>query len=207
MTRRLKSIRNKYFCYNCYDQNYLIECACGCGGVLNKYGKNFIKKLFIKGHNNKFRDMSTASKGMNHFRYKFGRYKYKNYWILTGMKNYPNANKKGRILEHVYNYQEYHKCCLLPWGVVHHIIPVSRDYCNNMPWNLMGMTRSQHMRLHTKKNMSGRFCKICKTSETTKRKSNGQPIWMGNRIHGFVCHRCYCVIYGKKKKLMNSSHV
>jgi len=148
MTRRLKSVRNKYLCNNCFDQNYLIECACGCGKIISRYGKNFLRKYFLKGHANKFKDFSKYRKGINTHNYRFGRYNHNNYWILTGFYGYTNADKKGVIREHIYNFQEYHQCSLLPWGVVHHIIPVTEDYCNNMPWNLMGMMKGKHFKLH-----------------------------------------------------------
>lgn len=149
MTRRLKSIRNKYFCNNCCDQNWIIECECGCGKSIGRYGKNFLIKKFSKGHNKKFADFSYMKKGINNHNWKFGRYKKSNgYWILSSMYGYTNADKRGRIREHIYFFQEYYQCSLLPWGVVHHIIPVSKDYCNNMIWNLMGMTKGKHFQLH-----------------------------------------------------------
>ena len=153
MTRRGRPIRNKYFCKKCSDRNWLIECACGCGRLIGRYGKNFLIKKFLKGHANKFKDFSKYPKGVNSHSYRFGRYKQSHgYWVLTGFYDYINANKKGQIREHIYNFQEYYQCSLLPWGVVHHIIPISKDYCNNMMWNLMGMTRSQHFQLHRKIN-------------------------------------------------------
>ncbi len=108
-----------------------------------------MKRDFIKGHANRLKDFSKYRKGMYCHSYRFGRYKHSHgYWILTNMYGYTNADKKGTIREHIYNFQEYYQCSLLPWGVVHHIIPITKDYCNNMIWNLMGMTRSQHMKLH-----------------------------------------------------------
>lgn len=149
MTRRVKSIRNKYFCLRCFDQNWLIECECGCGEILSRYDKFYMKRSFIKGHSNRLKDFSKYRKGINHHNYKFGRYKnQKGYWILTGMFEYINADIRGRIREHIYFYQEYHKCCMLKWGVVHHI---DENKENNMPWNLMGMMRSNHMSLHKSK--------------------------------------------------------
>jgi hypothetical protein len=108
-----------------------------------------MKRDFIKGHGNRLKDFSKYPKGIDSHSYKFGRYKQSHgYWILSSMYGYTNADKKGTIREHIYFFQEYYQCSLLPWGIIHHIIPVTRDYCNNMPWNLMGMMKGQHFRLH-----------------------------------------------------------
>lgn len=94
------------------------------------YRGNFAR--FKKGHN-------RASIGS---RYK----KVGGYWQLW-MPEHNSASKDGRVLEHVYFYEQYHKVCMLSWGVVHHIIPV-KDGGSNMPWNLKGMMFRDHMILH-----------------------------------------------------------
>ena len=134
---------NKSFCKNCNDRNWLIECSCGrCGQVLSRTDERYRIRNHLYGHYQKER------KGeLNNF-YKYGRFKKDNYWILSGFYGYPNASKDGKIREHVYFYQEYHKVCMLPWAVVHHIEPVTEDYCNNMSWNLEAMMKSEHTRMH-----------------------------------------------------------
>lgn len=129
-------------------------CECGCGTLINiintkgkfakfAYRHNFINKSFNPGKRDKA--------GWNNPNWKFGRTRDKNYWLLT-IPGYFNSDKQDRIYEHIYFYEQYHQCCMLPWGDVHHIIPVSKDYCNNMPWNLMGMTDSNHHKLHRRFN-------------------------------------------------------
>ncbi len=125
-------------------------CECNCGtliSVINTKGRfsryayrhNFINISLNPGNRDKT--------GPNSSNWKGGRTRDRNYWFLL-LPNYFSSAKNGRIYEHIYFYQEYYQCSLLPWGVVHHIIPCSKDYCNNMPWNLMGMTRSAHQKLH-----------------------------------------------------------
>lgn len=125
-------------------------CQCNCGtliSVINTKGKfaryayrhNFINILLNPGNRGK--------RGLDSSNWKGGRTRDRNYWYLT-MPDYFSSNNSCRVYEHDYFYQEYHQCCLLSWGIVHHIIPVTEDYCNNMPWNLMGMTRSAHQKLH-----------------------------------------------------------
>ena len=98
---------------------------------------------FKHGHNSRF------NIGENHPSWKGGRKKHGNYWFLH-MPDYFSSYESHYVEEHVYVYQEYNKCCVLPWGIVHHIDPVTEDYCNNMPWNLQGMLRSKHQSMHMK---------------------------------------------------------
>jgi hypothetical protein len=122
--------------------------------------------------------------------WKGGRKLDRNYWMLF-MPEYRTVDKHGYVYEHVYFYQEYYQCSLLPWAVVHHIIPVSKDYCNNMIWNLMGMTRSQHFRLHETIDMSDWRCSDCGSKKTRIRKENGRPNWLKDGKGGHICHNCY----------------
>jgi hypothetical protein len=201
MSRRIASVKNKYFCLKCYDQNYLIECKCGCGKLLFRYSKHHVLREFLKNHNSKFRDNSKYLKYDKHHNWKGGRYKRKDgYWELF-LPDYFSSSKAGRVKEHVYFYQEYNKCCILPWGVVHHIEPVTETYCNNMPWNLEGMMRRNHISLHhkgkkrKKKDHSNTKCSNpnCKDPTTTRfRKDRGGFYeWYRDGNNGWLCARCY----------------
>ncbi len=54
--------------------------------------------------------------------------------------------KEGKQMrKHVVIFEEYYKCCMLPWGEIHHINDIKTD--NNIS-NLKGMTDSQHRRFH-----------------------------------------------------------
>lgn len=114
------------------------------------------------------------------------------------MPYYFSAEKSGSVREHVYFYQEYHKVCVLKWAVVHHIDPVTPNYCNNMPWNLQTMMRGEHIGMHKKgnqngkKDMSGRLCiyPTCKNPINPYRDREGQPRWYKFK-NGFICNPCY----------------
>ena len=54
-------------------------------------------------------------------------------------------SRNSYVLEHIIIFEEYHKCCVLPWTNIHHI---DENRQNNNIENLQGMTRSQHMRYH-----------------------------------------------------------
>lgn len=191
--RRARKNRDKYFCLNCLDRNYLIECADGCGQILFRYDKFFTIRKYIKNH---------IPKGNNNPFWKGGRIKTNNYYYLT-MPDYFSSNKQGRVLEHVYFYQEKNKLCMLDWGDVHHIIPVTKDYCNNMPWNLQGMMKSEHSRLESTGrkyelvDMNGRRCSDPECLNPNKihmrRFKDGRlrPNWKTDGKGNIICPTCY----------------
>lgn len=119
-------------------KGYYKYCDCGCKKLIRCVSRSGVFTRFISGHN---------SRGLNHHFYKNGRFKMGNNYYMIRIIGYFSADKYGRVYEHVYFYQEYHKCCLLPWGEIHHIEPVTEDYCNNMIWNLMGVTKTQHRKI------------------------------------------------------------
>lgn len=96
---------------------------------------------------------SRFQKGDKHPYWKGGRYKDVNgYWVLL-KPDYFSSMKGGYVLEHIFVYQEFHKCCMLPWSVVHHIIPI-KDGGTNDILNLQGMIKGQHDVLHHTINMN-----------------------------------------------------
>lgn len=121
--------------------NNIKLCECGCNQPTTMY----------RGKPRRFVNFHYANKliGKQSSCWKGGR-KYSNSYYFLFIPDYFGSNPDGYVLEHVYFYQEYYQCCMLPWAVVHHIIPISKDYCNNMIWNLMGMMRNKHTRLHQK---------------------------------------------------------
>lgn len=140
---------------------------------------------------------------MNHNSYKNGRTK-REYWMLLRCEHhYPIKNY---IQEHVYFYESYHKCCLLKWGVVHHI---DENKENNMIWNLQGMMERDHLRLHRKGNRfrrgrhidtSNRTCHNCGSSQTyifrsfSHNNKTPYPEWRHlpwDKINWY-CKKCYC---------------
>ena len=182
--RRVGKNNHKYFCKNCLDRNYLIECECGCGEHIFRFSKS--------GGIRRFKDGHQLRKGMNCPAFKTGRLKSGHGYYRLYIPDYFSSDKYGRVFEHIYFFQEYHQCCLLPWGEIHHIIPVTEDYCNNMPWNLMGMTKTQHKKLsnkfktYKKKDRSNTFCIDCESDKTYVDKK-GYEHW----YEGPLCKKCW----------------
>jgi hypothetical protein len=197
--RRGRKNRDKYFCQNCIDRNYLIECECGCNKLLFRYSESGQLRRFINGHN---------CRSLEHHFYKNGRFKMGNNYYMIRIPGYFSNDKYGRVYEHVYFYQEYYQCCLLHWGEVHHIIPVTEDYCNNMPWNLIGMMKSEHRKLsnkfkiYNKKDRSNTSCSIC-DSTTTYIDKKGYEHW----YEGPVCKKCWSEKYRKIKTVLKGLSV
>lgn len=200
MLKERRKTKHKYFCKKCLDRNYIKQCECGkCNEILFLRDKKSRIRRFKRGHDKKGRPFLFAKKGSEHYNWKGGRKKHEDYWMLL-MPDYYRSDSLGYVPEHIYFYEQYHQCCLLPWAVIHHIIPVSKDYCNNMPWNLMCMLQSEHMTIHKKgkpgkeKDKSDRFCKFCGGKTISlKCKANGKYYehWYGNKEDGWVCHKCY----------------
>lgn len=125
-------------------------------------------------------------------------------YVIINRSSHPNADKYGRIREHVLNFAEAHKCCLLPWSVVHHR-DGRRD--NNSVENLEAMMRSKHTALHHKpyphseqtkkflsqlntKDMSHRRCHICNTMNPGI-NTTGRGRWYLNQESEVICRNCY----------------
>jgi HNH endonuclease len=58
---------------------------------------------------------------------------------------HPRAQRSGYVYEHIVKYEEYHKCCILPWINVHHL---DKDKKNNKPENLVLVNPSNHSKIH-----------------------------------------------------------
>ena len=127
-------------------------------------------------------------RGINNPKYNFG-IRYTNKYRFIFMPDYPRAIKSGYVAEHIYVFQEYNKCSLLPWGEVHHIDPVREGYCNNMPWNLQGVTKWNHRTLDRTKKSDNWRCSKCGLS--TYIKPNGRPMWYYGKNNELLCNKCY----------------
>lgn len=138
MTEDNTKSNNKYFCLRCKDKNYIIKCKCGyCDEIRFLRDKNNCLRYYMPYHHHKKE---------NHWNWKNGRITDKDGYILLLMPEYFSSDEYGRVREHIYNFQQYHKYCMLSWGEIHHIIPV-KEGGSNLPYNLQGITRSQHRRL------------------------------------------------------------
>lgn len=179
-------------------KGYYKYCQCGCKYLIPIVKKNGEFTRFKHGHQNR---------GQNHGKWKNGRKKVGNYWYIWVPDEY-NMNLGEYIREHVYFYEQYHKCCILPWTDIHHIESVTSDYCNNMPWNLQAMMKSEHTRMNMIgneynkdrfKDMNDNRCSLCGSDETYIKK-NGRPYWcyIDKRL---VCSYCYGKWYDKNKRI------
>lgn len=158
------------------------QCACGCGESINIRTERGLLKRFIKNHDKRG---NTRMVGDKHWNWKRGRRLNRGYWELL-MPDYFSAHKNGYVYEHIYNFQEYHKCCMLKWGIVHHI---DGTRTNNMIWNLQGMTNNKHQLYHHGIDMLDRYCCRCKSSKTYIKK-NGRPMWY-DEDGKYLCKNCY----------------
>lgn len=192
-----------------YESFILGYCNCDCKQSIPIITKAGFLRRFKNTHH------LRTLRGVKSHLWKGGRFPDGNYWKLSGFRNYPNADKRGRIHEHVYFYQEYHKCCMLKWGQVHHIDPVREGYCNNMPWNLEGMMKKKHISYHQKtrkrnrKDFSKRVCFVCKKKNDYIKK--GINYWR-NIDNNPICMKCYYksdqkIEYNKKYREKNRDRI
>ena len=164
-------------------------CECKCGRTTAIYRGKY--RRFISGHNGRGKPKPNPKiKGEKHFRWKRGRifHKKQGYWfILIPDGCFSKLKRKGKyIREHIYVFEQYNQCCMLKWGAVHHI---DHNKEHNMPWNLQGMTKSQHKTLHNLVDTTGRKCLLC-NSEQTLIESDGGIHWYKVE-DGWYCKTCY----------------
>ena len=169
-----------YLCKRCKDQNVVKQCECGqCNEI-----------IFIRDNHRRLRRFAHNHHhfGENHWDWKNGITYNRNYRYIL-MPDYPRAEKDGYVAEHIYVYQEYNKVCILPWAEVHHIDPVREGWCNNMPWNLVGVMKAEHRTLDRTKNLDDNVCITCGSG--TRKKPNGRPMWYYDKNDNPICDRCY----------------
>lgn len=159
-----------------------IECGCGCGGLLIDRDRYGVLHRFILGHGN------TKEK---HWKYRGGQYTDSAGYKHKSNKSHPFVTKRGYVREHRLVYEEYYKCCLLPWVDIHH---KDDNPKNNNISNLQPILNPDHTRLHHKKDMSNRYCLICHGNKTFKSKKkphhNYHTKWYKFK-DGFICGSCY----------------
>lgn len=113
-----------------------MECQCGCGGIFFARDKCYRVRQFISGHN---------SVGDKNPMWKGGRRYNDRGYVLIWKPEHQYADCLGYVYEHRLNYEEYHKCCILPWGHIHHINGIKSD---NNGENLQLLTNNEHIKLH-----------------------------------------------------------
>lgn len=105
--------------------------------------------------------------------------------------DHPFSDEQGRVYEHRLVYEAYHKCCLLPNSIVHHI---DHDRLNNDISNLEAFpSHSVHMKNNHKPpkiDMSDRVCWICNSKETRFDYRMNAKEWYKFECK-WICFRCY----------------
>lgn len=179
-------LKQLFKCSRCKDKNWLKQCECGyCDKIIIERDRRGKLRKYVIGH----QLIKKQSKN-----YKNGRIKRRDYWYIY-LPDYFSSTKQGYVCEHVYFFQEYHKCCMLPWGDVHHIIPI-KDGGSNMYWNLQGMIHGKHIKFHHVKDTSNRKCYGCKSNKTWIDK-NGHYQWHKYKSV-WLCNKCNMKKYHKK---------
>jgi hypothetical protein len=100
---------------------------------------HYIKRYFIAGH---------SLMGERNHQWNGGKYLNDLGYIMIHLPNYPRARSTGYVPEHIFVFEMFHQCCILEWGVVHHINGIKTD---NRPDNLMLVTNRQHRLIHSTK--------------------------------------------------------
>jgi hypothetical protein len=171
-----------------YPSFILGKCKCNCGedipirttyGTLSKYKH---------GHNRLDYFKTTIFNGEDHYNWKGGRYKDKRTgYVYLYTPNHPFKNKDNKVAEHRLVYEEYYKCCLLPFTQLHH---VNKQRDDNRIENLIptynGIHRTKYHRLDT----SGRFCLLCNSKKTYYRKKRNSYDWHSYK-NGHICRKCW----------------
>lgn len=169
----------------------IIKCHCGCNQDLRQDNGNYRKRKFIKGHNSRLRtgenNPNFGKRGPETSQWKRGSSICNEYRMLSGCQGHIKADRMGRVYEHIFIYEKYHKCCLLKWGEVHH---KNRNKLDNRISNLKGMMSYQHTQIHHPKiDMTNRFCLQCGTT-VTRIDKRGYECWHRYK-DGFRCVKCY----------------
>lgn len=105
-------------------------CKCGCNTEIGIKNGSKLKK-YVQGH------------------HKFGRSSNWKGGIIVDIHGYKWIRLNGKYYrQHRLIYEEYHKCCLLPWILIHHI---NEDRSDNSIENLMPVTKGQHNVIHIRR--------------------------------------------------------
>ena len=145
-------MRSNFNCNKCRDKNFVIECACGCKGILTKNIDDWRQpdglrsRIFLYHHNFKIKTF-----GENHHSWKGGKSPH------SGGYNTLRINGKD-YLEHRIIWEKYYNCCLLPKTVIHHKNGIKND---NRIDNLQPLINgSEHIRIHVSNMVKTRIMKV-----------------------------------------------
>lgn len=150
------------------DEIPMIPCRCGSQQMLPALNSQGRPVEYIDRHRNK---------RANHWRWKNGRCFNDRGYVLILAPHHPRKNSGDYVYEHILVYEDFHKCCILPWICVHHI---NGDRQDNRPENLELMTRKEHGKEHHP-HSSKQQCPNCNSYDTKK-----------NGLHSNKRQRCTC---------------
>lgn len=143
MTKETIILSDKKFCKNCGKQMCTRTahdrrkemCSLSCNSLWRN--KHYIY------------NKDSWPRGTAHRNWKTGKTMHSSGYVYLQTRGHPRAKSHtgDYVMEHIVVYEQYHKCCMLKWGVVHHINEVRND---NRIENLQGMTLSKHVSYHNK---------------------------------------------------------
>lgn len=121
-------------------------------------------------------------------------------YITIWNPDHPRAQSNGRVYEHILVLEEKLGRPITRDEECDHINQVRDD---NRPENLRVMTKADHRTRHHKKDMTARFCNICKHLDTKVTTIKGRQYRCWHRdVEGFLCHSCY--EYLRKRSVSHS---
>lgn len=159
-------------------------CACGCGEMIPIRTIRNQPMRYKRGH--------MLKAGETHPGWKGGTTTTTQGYLKIKKRDHQFADGKGYVMAHRLVYEEYHKCCLLPWIEIHHIIPIKEGGTNDIN-NLQPITKSDYLSIShkgktfNKKDMSDRYCWFCGNKTYTNKKYEMWYIYK-NR---FICLKCH----------------
>lgn len=165
-------------------------CRCGCGQRVTYYNKAFRK--YRPGH------YPRDDKFKNTWRNKDRKIKQltsKGYYIIYSPDHpYKNANEfvfqHRLIMEHYLKIMTDEDIYLKP--NVDDVIHLNGVKTDNNIMNLELMNHREFMRQSKIKDMSKRFCRLCKSKTTRPQKDKRYSLWYCGRKPGtFICENCY----------------